>query len=315
MSSDSIAINVKGLKKSYKGVSVLNDVNFTIESGTIFSLLGSNGAGKTTTIKALTTLIKPDDGEISICGYDVIKQSYKVHEVISLTGQFSAVDETLTGFENLVIIGKLHHLRKPKERANELLSYFDLTHSSNRLVSTYSGGMRRKLDIAMSLINSPTVLFLDEPTTGLDPQSRHNMWDIIRDLKKSGTTIFLTTQYLEEAEQLADNIAILDKGEIIVEGTLNDLKKLLPQEKVEFIFPTEQDFKKAISLLIEYKVIPHSESNRLTVYTCEAINVLTKLFQLFTSNNIDIKDFSRKSPSLEDVFLTLIGEKEALANG
>lgn len=314
MSSDSIAINVKGLKKSYKGVSVLNDVNFTIESGTIFSLLGSNGAGKTTTIKALTTLIKPDDGDINICGYDVIKQSNKVHEVISLTGQFSAVDETLTGFENLVIIGKLHHLPKPKERANELLSYFDLTHSSNRLVSTYSGGMRRKLDIAMSLINSPTVLFLDEPTTGLDPQSRHNMWNIIRDLKKSGTTIFLTTQYLEEAEQLADNIAILDKGAIIVEGTLNDLKKLLPQEKVEFIFPTKQEFKKAISLLNEYKVIPHSESNQLTVYTCEAINVLTKLFQLFTSHGIDIKDFSRKSPSLEDVFLTLIGEKEALTN-
>lgn len=314
MSSDSIAINVKGIKKSYKGVSVLNDVNFTIESGTIFSLLGSNGAGKTTTIKVLTTLIKPDDGDISICGYDVIKQSNKVHEVISLTGQFSAVDETLTGFENLVIIGKLHHLPKPKERANELLSYFDLTHSSNRLVSTYSGGMRRKLDIAMSLINSPTVLFLDEPTTGLDPQSRHNMWNIIRDLKKSGTTIFLTTQYLEEAEQLADNIAILDKGTIIVEGTLNDLKKLLPQEKVEFIFPTKQEFKKAISLLNKYKVIPHSESNQLTVYTCEAMNVLTKLFQLFTSHGIDIKDFSRKSPSLEDVFLTLIGEKEALTN-
>lgn len=314
MVSESIAINVKGLKKSYKGATVLNDVNFTVESGTVYSLLGSNGAGKTTTIKALTTLIKPDDGAISICGHDVLKQPDKVHEVISLTGQFSAVDETLTGFENLVIIGKLHHLPKPKQRAEELLSYFDLFHSSNRLVSTYSGGMRRKLDIAMSLVNSPAVLFLDEPTTGLDPQSRHNMWDIISNLKKSGTTIFLTTQYLEEAEQLADNIAILDKGSIIVEGTLNDLKKLLPQEKVDFIFPTEHELRKAMSLLTEYKVIHHSESNQLTVYTCEAIHVLTELFHLFTMHNIAIKDFARNSPSLEDVFLTLIGEKEALAD-
>lgn len=309
-----ISIQVKGLKKSYKGVSVLDNVNFEIEQGTIFSLLGSNGAGKTTTIKALTTLMKPDSGALSICGYDVIKEPHKIHEVISLTGQFAAVDETLTGFENLVLMGKLNHLLKPKERAGELLSYFDLAEDSHRLVSTYSGGMRRKLDIAMSLVNHPAVLFLDEPTTGLDPQSRHNMWEIIRDLKSTGTTIFLTTQYLEEAEQLADNIAILDKGSILVEGTLTDLKKLFPQEIVEFTFTTEEELKKALALLAGYKTITNNENNQVTVYTCEAINVLTELFQLFTSHNIEIQDLSRKSPSLEDVFLTLIGEKEALTN-
>lgn len=314
MISKNISIDVKGLKKSYKKVSVLNNVNFEVETGTIFSLLGSNGAGKTTTIKILSTLIKPDSGSISVCGYNVRKEPHKIHEVISLTGQFSAVDETLTGLENLILIGKLTHLPNVKERANELLTYFDLVSASNRLVSTYSGGMRRKLDIAMSLVNSPSVLFLDEPTTGLDPQSRHNMWEIIKDLKNTGTTIFLTTQYLEEAEQLADNIAILDKGSIIVEGTLEELKKLLPQEIVEFEFPSKQDYEKALSLLKEYRVTSDQEKNQLTVYTLEAINVLTKLFQLFTTHNINIKDVSRKSPSLEDVFLTLIGEKEALKN-
>lgn len=314
MISKNISIDVKGLKKSYKKVSVLNNVNFEVQTGTIFSLLGSNGAGKTTTIKILSTLIKPDSGSISVCGYNVRKEPHKIHEVISLTGQFSAVDETLTGLENLILIGKLTHLPNVKERANELLTYFDLVSASNRLVSTYSGGMRRKLDIAMSLVNSPSVLFLDEPTTGLDPQSRHNMWEIIKDLKNTGTTIFLTTQYLEEAEQLADNIAILDKGSIIVEGTLEELKKLLPQEIVEFEFPSKQDYEKALSLLKEYRVTSDQEKNLLTVYTLEAINVLTKLFQLFTTHNINIKDVSRKSPSLEDVFLTLIGEKEALKN-
>ena len=314
MDSNNISIQVTGLRKSYKGVSVLNDVNFIIEKGTIFSLLGSNGAGKTTTIKVLTTLVKPDSGDVRICGFDVLKEPGKIHEIISLTGQFAAVDETLTGFENLVIMGKLNHLSAPKEKANELLSYFDLAHSANRLVSTYSGGMRRKLDIAMSLVNNPAILFLDEPTTGLDPQSRHNMWDIIKDLKSKGTTIFLTTQYLEEAEELADHIAILDKGSIIVDGTLADLKKLLPQEIIAFTFSSEQDFQKALPLLTEYKVIPDCKNNLLTVYTCEAINVLTKLFKLFITNNINIADVSRKSPSLEDVFLTLIGEKEALTD-
>lgn len=314
MGSNNISISVKGLRKSFKGVSVLKDVNFTIEKGAIFSLLGSNGAGKTTTIRILTTLIKPDKGEISICGYDVLKEQDKIHEIISLTGQFAAVDETLTGFENLVIMGKLFHLAKPKEKANELLSYFDLLDASKRLVTTYSGGMRRKLDIAMSLVNNPTVLFLDEPTTGLDPQSRHAMWEIIKDLKDKGTTIFLTTQYLEEAEQLADHIAILDKGSIIVDGTLAELKKLLPQEIVEFVFASEQDMQKALPLLSDYKILTDVSNYCITMHTCEAIQAMTKVFELATLHDIHIVDVSRKTASLEDVFLTLIGEKEGLRN-
>lgn len=314
MDSNNVSIKVKGLKKSYQGNEVLNNVNFSIKRGTIFSLLGSNGAGKTTAVKILTTLIKPDDGEVNICGFDVLKEPHKIHEVISLTGQFAAVDETLTGFENLVVIGKLNHLPDPGEKASELLAYFELADSSDRLAATYSGGMKRKLDIAMSLVNSPSVLFLDEPTTGLDPQSRRNMWGIIKDLKRRGTTVFLTTQYLEEAEQLADHIAILDQGSILVEGTLEELKKLLPQEIVEFAFSSEQEYQKALSLVCEYKVMKDSQNNRLTVYTCEAVNVLTELLKLFASHNINIADVSRKSASLEDVFLTLIGEKEELEN-
>lgn len=314
MDSNNNSIKVNGLKKSYQGVAVLNNVNFSIKKGTIFSLLGSNGAGKTTTIKILTTLAKPDNGKIRICGFDVLKEPHKIQEVISLTGQFAAVDEMLTGFENLVIMGKLNHLCNPQEKAAELLAYFELTDSSNRLAATYSGGMKRKLDIAMSLVNSPAVLFLDEPTTGLDPQSRHNMWRIIKDLKSKGTTIFLTTQYLEEAEQLADQIAILDQGSILVEGTVEELKKLLPQEIVEFVFSSETDYRKALPLISEYKVVADSPNNCLTVYTCEAVNVLTELLKVFTSHGINIADVSRKSPSLEDVFLTLIGEKEDSAN-
>ena len=193
MISKNISIDVKGLKKSYKKVSVLNNVNFEVETGTIFSLLGSNGAGKTTTIKILSTLIKPDSGSINVCGYNVRKEPHKIHEVISLTGQFSAVDETLTGLENLILIGKLTHLPNVKERANELLTYFDLVSASNRLVSTYSGGMRRKLDIAMSLVNSPSVLFLDEPTSGVDPLTRREFWLHINGMVDKGVTVMVTT--------------------------------------------------------------------------------------------------------------------------
>ncbi|MCH1942722.1 ATP-binding cassette domain-containing protein [Holdemania massiliensis] len=314
MTTQRIAIQADHLSKSYQKASVLNDIHFSVESGTIFSLLGSNGAGKTTTVKILTTLIQPEGGQFYIHGYDGIQQPGKIHEMISLTGQFSAVDEALTGFENLVLIGKLHHLPNPAEKANELLAYFNLTPASNRCVSTYSGGMRRKLDIAMSLINKPAVLFLDEPTTGLDPQSRHAMWEIIRNLKKAGTTIFLTTQYLEEAEQLADNLAILDKGKIIVEGTLDDLKKLLPQEKVELTFADEAEYEKARTFLSADHVVSDRENLRITIYTQDAPGILTQLFQQIASHHLEIKDFSRKSPSLEDVFLTLVGEKETAAH-
>lgn len=228
-------IEVTGFKKSFKENKVLTDVSFSVEKGEIFALLGSNGAGKTTIIKILSTLMKADEGKAIICNADVAKETQRVKESISLTGQFATVDESLTGYENLVLIGKLRHIRKPKEKATELLFRFGLLEAGERYVGTYSGGMRRRLDIAMSFIGNPKVIFLDEPTTGLDPEARMEVWKEIRQLSENGTTIFLTTQYLEEAEQLADHIAILHKGTIIANGTLAELKKMFPPKKVEYI--------------------------------------------------------------------------------
>ena len=314
MNKTDLAVSVKGLQKSYKDKSVLKEVSFDVDRGTIYSLLGSNGAGKTTTIKILTTLLQPDGGQLNVSGYDVIREGEKVREIISLTGQFASVDESLTGRENLTLIGKLNHIERPKERADELLSSFDLTDAANRLVSTYSGGMKRKLDIAMSLVNRPEVIFLDEPTTGLDPQSRHVMWNIIQELKCAGVTIFLTTQYLEEAEQLADKIGILDKGSILVEGTAQELKQLLPRGIAEFTFRDEERFDCALQLMGGYEVIAMREENKLTIYTDGSADTLSQIFQKLASAEIGIKAFSQKFPTLEDIFLTLIGEREGKKN-
>jgi len=229
------AILVKGLKKSYKQLEVLNGVDFEVEQGSIFALLGSNGAGKTTIIKILTTLLKQDSGTSIVNGFDVSSEPSHVRQSISLTGQFAAVDEMLTGRENIVMIAKLRHLKNPHQIAVNLLKRFGLTDAADRRTSTYSGGMRRRLDIAMSLVGKPQLIFLDEPTTGLDPEGRIEVWKIIKELTGSGTTVFLTTQYLDEAEQLADRIAILHEGKIIANGTLAELKKLFPPSKVEYI--------------------------------------------------------------------------------
>ena len=229
------AIEVKGLEKSYKDLHVLRGVDFDVASGSIFALLGSNGAGKTTVVRILATLLKSDAGSASVGGYDVARQAQKVRETISLTGQFAAVDEILTGRENLVLIAKLRHLPNPGGIADDLLARFSLTEAGGRKASEYSGGMRRRLDIAMSLIGNPPVIFLDEPTTGLDPAARIEVWDAVKELARGGTTVLLTTQYLEEAEHLADRIAILHKGRIIVNGTLAELKQLLPAAKVEYV--------------------------------------------------------------------------------
>lgn len=229
------AIEVKGLKKSYKHLPVLKSVDFEVERGTIFALLGSNGAGKTTIVKILTTLLKPDGGTAVVNGFDVAAKPDDVRQSISLTGQFAAVDEILTGRENLIMIARLRHLENPRQVADDLLKSFGLTDAAERRVSTYSGGMRRRLDIAMSLIGKPQLIFLDEPTTGLDPEARIEVWKIVNELANGGTTVFLTTQYLEEAEQLADQIAILHEGRIIVSGTLEELKKLFPPAKVEYV--------------------------------------------------------------------------------
>lgn len=306
------SISVRNLKKSFKNLNVLQQVNFDVKKGTIFSLLGSNGAGKTTIIKLLTSLMKPDDGTIEICGIDVCKNPKKLHEIISLTGQYAAVDETLTGFENLMMIANLHHIKHPSLRVEELFTYFDLTKAKDRLVSTYSGGMKRKLDIAMSLVNQPRVIFLDEPTTGLDPQSRRSMWDSIRNLKQQGITIFLTTQYLEEAEQLADEIAILDKGHILVKGTLSQLQELLPQGIVTCTFTNERDCDVALSILHNDNIFKDKEKCTLKIYTDGSIQSFYSLLHQLLSANLNLRDIQRITPSLEDVFIALIEEKEVL---
>ena len=270
-------IDVSGLKKSYKANHVLKDVSFTVRKGSVFALLGSNGAGKTTVVKILSTLMKSDSGKATINGFDGVRQGYYVRECISLTGQFTAVDEVLTGRENLNLIGQLKRLNNVKNKVNEWLSFFHLQDAADSKVSTYSGGMRRRLDIAMSLMGKPQIIFLDEPTTGLDPQNRIAMWDLVKELAAGGTTVFLTTQYLEEAEYLADYIAILHGGKILAEGTPQYLKTIMPQRGAQLNFQSEEQASEAMALLNE--------------------------------NGITIDSFEQKLPSLEEVFLALTDEK------
>ncbi|MDH6425865.1 MULTISPECIES: ATP-binding cassette domain-containing protein [unclassified Paenibacillus] len=229
------SIKVVGLEKSYRQLQVLKGVDFEVEQGSVFALLGSNGAGKTTIVKILTTLLNQDGGTAAVNGFDVATKPDYVRQSISLTGQFAAVDEILTGRENLIMIARLRHEKHPRQVADDLLERFTLTDAADRKVSTYSGGMRRRLDLAMSLVGKPQIIFLDEPTTGLDPEARMDVWKMVKELADGGTTVFLTTQYLEEAEQLADQIAILHEGKIIANGTLEELKKRFPPAKVEYI--------------------------------------------------------------------------------
>jgi len=310
-------IAVKHLEKSFKRLHVLKGVNFTVKKGSIFALLGSNGAGKTTAVRILATLSKLDGGTASICGYDVVHQADRVRECISLTGQYAAVDEALTGRENLQLIGDLNHLPNVKERAEELLATFRLEDAADRPAATYSGGMRRRLDIAMSLTGNPQVIFLDEPTTGLDPQNRIAMWDMIKALAKGGTTIFLTTQYLEEAEYLADHIAILHEGVITAEGTPDELKTVLPQGSIQLDFHNRADAKKAWELLNGYRVKQNKTGDNgarsetsIDVSTDGSARQFADVLTRLNSAGVSIARFTQKQPSLEDVFLTLIGEKK-----
>ncbi|MCM3778466.1 ABC transporter ATP-binding protein [Microbacterium hydrocarbonoxydans] len=229
------AISVRGVEKSYKDLRVLRGVDFEVEKGSIFALLGSNGAGKTTMVRILSTLLRADAGTAAVQGFDVAAEPLRVRESISLTGQFAAVDEILSGRENLVLVAKLRHLPHPGEVADRLLATFRLTDAGSHKVGTYSGGMRRRLDIAMSLVGDPEVIYLDEPTTGLDPEARIEVWAVVKELANTGTTVLLTTQYLDEAEQLADRIGILHEGRIIANGTLAELKALLPPATVEYV--------------------------------------------------------------------------------
>jgi ABC-2 type transport system ATP-binding protein len=300
-------IEAKSLRKSYKNVSVLKDVSFSVEKGAVFALLGSNGAGKTTTINILTTLIKADGGTATVAGYDVAAQPHKVRSAISLTGQFAAVDNRLTGCENLLLIGDLRHVADSAKTAADLLCQFGLEQAADRGVATYSGGMRRRLDIAMSLIGSPGVIFLDEPTSGFDPEARNEMWRTIRRLAEGGTTVFLTTQYLDEADELADDIAVLHQGRIVASGTADELKKLVPGGLIELTFHDEETRDAAARELGRSYACLEGAGAALTITTDGTVAEMAGIFDGLRDARIEPTEFSQKVATLDDVFLKMTG--------
>lgn len=302
------SIVVDHLKKSYKKVEVLKDVSFEVQKGTIFALLGKNGAGKTTTINVLTTLIKSDSGQVIVDGVDVNRKPADIRQRVSLTGQFAAIDDMLTGRENLLLIGDLRHDQNPTRTATQLLKRFRLTEAADRRASTYSGGMRRRLDIAMSLIGKPTVVFLDEPTTGLDPEARNDMWRTIKELANKGTTVFLTTQYLEEADQLADMIAILHKGTIVATGTAAELKQLLPKGYIDITFDDKKQCNNAAKALNGHDLVVSGTTVR--IISTGSPKQLADIFNALRDSNLEPSGFSQISPTLDDVFFAITKEEE-----
>lgn len=302
------AIVVRGLRKSYKDFEVLRNVTFSVKRGEILALLGPNGAGKTTTVRILSTLLSPGGGTAAINGYDVTTHGDHVRKSIGLTGQYAAVDEYLTGEENLVMIGRLYHLTaaEAQKRAKALLKQFDLVDAGGRSVKTYSGGMRRRLDLAMSLIGSPPIIFLDEPTTGLDPPSRLAMWHKIKELARAGTTILLTTQYMEEADFLADRIIVLNDGRIIASGTADELKRRIGAEHVEVRIGEGSDFQAAKRLLGK-GVRADADSRTLSITAKNGTAELKRILQAFEAKGIDVEGITLAKPTLDDVFLKLTG--------
>jgi len=295
-------ISIENLTKRYGDKEVLKGVNLNVEAGTIFALLGENGAGKTTTVKILSTLIRADNGVAKIGGIDVNKKPREVKKIISLTGQYASVDELLTGKENMEMMGKLYHLsnREIRTSVNSLLNQFDLISAAKKQVKDYSGGMRRKLDLAISLLSQPKVLFLDEPTTGLDPRSRLSMWKSIQELAKNGVTIFLTTQYLDEADKLADKIAVIDGGMIVEEGTADELKSIVGEDTLGFTFKNEQLTTAAM------KLIGGEEGD--TPYECvltseESVELLRETLNVLHQNMIEVEKVNIRKPTLDDVFM------------
>jgi len=301
------AIEARSLRKSYKNVSVLKDVSFSVQRGTVFALLGSNGAGKTTTINILTTLIKADGGTATVGGHDIAARPDKVRNEISLTGQFAAVDNRLTGRENLLLIGDLRHVADSARTATDLLRRFGLEEAADRGVSTFSGGMRRRLDIAMGLIGSPAVIFLDEPTTGFDPEARNEMWRTIRELAAGGTTVFLTTQYLDEADELADDIAVLHQGRIVASGTAGELKQLVPGGLIELTFSDEVTRDAATKALGTSYACLEGEGAMLTITTDGTVAEVAGIFVGLRDAGIEPAEFSQKVATLDDAFLKIIG--------
>lgn len=306
------AIVVKGLYKSYNKLEVLKDVNFTVKRGTMLALLGPNGAGKSTTVKILSTLLPSNKGTVIVEGFDVAKEADKVRGVIGLTGQSAAVDELLTGRENLVMMGRLYRLTKQSAiaRAEELLKEFDLVEAADRTAKTYSGGMRRRLDLAVSLIAAPPIIFLDEPTTGLDPRSRMAMWESIRGLMDRGTTILLTTQYLEEADQLADRIIVIDNGGVIAEGTAKELKAKVGKDRLEVTFANARRLTEAHNLLGKEAVQVEGNDHALSIVINDTNKDVKSILERLSNKGIAIESLAVHKPTLDDVFLSLTGKKK-----
>lgn len=308
----SSAIAASKLHKAYKDKVVLDGIDLEVATGTIFSLLGPNGAGKTTTVNVLTTLMKADAGTIRVAGHDVATETKAVRASIGVTGQFAAVDELLTGQENLQLMADLKGLRaaEGKRIVSDLLERFDLTESAQKMAATYSGGMRRKLDLAMTLVGKPRIIFLDEPTTGLDPRSRRTMWDIIRELVADGVTIFLTTQYLEEADRLADRIAVLDQGKIVAQGTAAELKRQIPGSHIRLQFADAGDVDTALRVLTNSTRDDEDDLVLRVPSDGKAKSVRLLLDQL-DANSLEVEEFSVHTPDLDDVFLALTGRTSA----
>lgn len=303
------AISVKGLKKSFGKLVVLDGIDINVKSGSIVALLGPNGAGKTTIVKILSTLLKADGGTARVAGHDVAKEADVVRTKIGLTGQYAAVDEYLTGRENLMMMGRLYHLSKQEAQAqaDELLKRFDLVRAADRSAKNYSGGMRRRLDLAVSLIAKPPIVFLDEPTTGLDPRSRQAMWKIIEDLVKAGTTILLTTQYLEEADLLADRIVVIDNGKVIAEGTADELKRRVGRERIELSFKTAKDFEAAQQIITNKKAVADVEKLSISTPNSGGVKYVEELLGKLSKANVRIEGLSLHKPTMDDVFLNLTG--------
>lgn len=313
---DNLAVKTKGIGKRFGSVVALDGIDLQVQKGSIMALLGPNGSGKTTLVRILTTLLRPDSGEARVMGYDVIHHPAQVRSTIGLAGQYPAVDDILTGRENLRMVGRLYHLPRSMadQRAGELLAFFELLDAADRPAKTYSGGMRRRLDLAASLVASPPILFLDEPTTGLDPRSRLGLWDIISEQAKKGTTVFLTTQYLEEADRLANQVAVLDSGQVLRQGTPRELKECCGGETVlQITFSGAEQMQEAERVLADNMGTPHVDPSlyQLTLPAGDGTSALREVLRRLDAGGVQITDIYLRRPTLDDVFLSITGHRPA----